>query len=137
MRRMPQQHLNPYIRRERNRAVLKRQLLLLAGCLMLAVGFILAARQKIVAVQYGYLTESLRRERESLLDEQKRLLLTLEEHSSPAQLERAAREIGLQPTVAAQLGVNARREETKDEQTLRGSNSAFVGAGVAGATLGR
>ena len=136
MRRMPQQHANAYIRRERDRAVLKRQMLLLASCLVLAVGFVLAARQQIAAVQYGYDTEQLRRDRERLLDEQHRLLLTLEEHSSPAQLERAARELGLQPTRATQIARETRGVEEVKETTRNGV-SPFVGAATTGATLSR
>jgi cell division protein FtsL len=131
---MPQQHANTRIRRERDAAVLKRQMLLLGSCLLLAVGFIMAARQQIVAVQYGYETEKLRSERENLLDEQKRLLLSLEEHSSPAQLERAARELGLQPTRATQIATGAQQEEAKDAS---GGAHAFVGAAAAGASLRR
>src|SRR5919206_1737685 len=107
MRRLPQQYANPYVRRERDPRALRRQMILLAGCLVLAAGFVAAVRQQILAVDYGYKTEALRREREQLLDEQRRLLLALEERSSPAHLERAAREIGLQPTRAAQIGPGA------------------------------
>ena len=134
MRRMPQRHPNACIRRERDRAALKRQVLLLASCLLLSAGFVMAARQQIVAVQYGYETEKLRREREALLDEQGRLLVALEERSSPAQLERAARELGLQPTRATQIGGSARLEEAKEP---RGAAQSFVGAAAAGAALRR
>jgi hypothetical protein len=75
-----------------------RQVLLLAGCLALAAGFIYAARQQILAVEYGYKTEALRRERDQLLDEQRRLLLAVEESSSLAQLGRVVRESGMRPS---------------------------------------
>lgn len=103
MRRMPQRHHNFGVRRERDRRALVRQALLLACCLLLAGGFVIAARQQFAAVQYGYRSEQLRREREQLLEEQRRLRLALEENSSPVQLERAAREIGLQPARASQI----------------------------------
>lgn len=108
---MPRQQPGPYLRRERDRRVFRRQLLLLAGCLLLAAGFIIAARQQIVAVQYGYRTEALRREREKLMEEQRHLRLALEENSSPAQLERAARELGMQPTRATQIEARFETQE--------------------------
>ncbi len=63
----------------------------------------MAARQQVAAVQYGYQSEELRREREFLVREQRRLMLALEESSSPARLEQAARAMGLEPTRPAQI----------------------------------
>lgn len=103
MRRVPQQYPGPRVRRGRDPRAARRQMLLLAGCLVLAAGFVHAVRQQVLAVDYGYKTEALRREREQLVDEQRRLLLAVEESSSPAQLEQAARELGMQPARAAQI----------------------------------
>jgi cell division protein FtsL len=125
MRRIPRQYANPNVRRERDPRSARRRALLLAGCLMLAAGFIYAVRQQIVAVDLGYKTEALRRERQQLEDEQRRLLLALEEHSSPAQLERAARDLGMQPTRAAQLETTV-----GGEPAARAGASSFVGAAV-------
>ena len=126
MRRLPQQYPNPYVRRERDPRALRRQMILMAGCLVLAVGFVAAVRQQILAVDYGYKTEALRREQEELLDEQKRLLLALEQISSPAQLEAAAREMGLQPARAAQIeNAAAKRREP--------GAASFVGTAAGGA----
>ncbi|HEU4594134.1 MAG TPA: hypothetical protein VFS10_03115 [Pyrinomonadaceae bacterium] len=129
MRRMPQQYANPHLRRERDPRAFRRQLCLLACCLLLAAGFVVAVRQQIVAVEYGYKTEALRREREELLDEQKRLLVELEQISSPAQLEAAAREMGLQPARAAQIETTATRAEP--------GAASFVGTATAGGVLPR
>ena len=122
MRRVPQQYPNPHVRRERDRRAFRRQLWLLAGCTVLAAGFIFAVRQQIRAVEYGYRTEGLRRERENLLDEQRRLRLALEESFSPARLETAARDLGMQPARAAQLEAAAAGEAQP------GGAHAFVGA---------
>ncbi len=103
MRRLPQQYPNPHVRRLRDPRAARRQAVLLVGCLVLACGFIYAVRQQILAVDYGYKTEQLRREREELLDEQHRLKLALEVNSSPAKLEEAGRELGMQPARAAQI----------------------------------
>jgi hypothetical protein len=111
MRRVPQQHPNYYVRRERDQRVLRRQALLLACCILLAGGFVVAARQQFAAVQYGYRSEALRRERDQLLEEQRRLRLALEERNAPGELERAAREMGLQPARASQIGGGASAEE--------------------------
>jgi hypothetical protein len=109
MRRLPQQHANPHVRREPDRRTFTRQAALLAACALLAAGFIFAARQKIAAVQYGYRSEELRRERERLLEEQQRLLVEIGERSAPERLDRAARELGLQPARAAQVSAASRR----------------------------
>ena len=103
MRRVPQSYPNTRVRRTPDPRASRRQKLLLAGCLALACGFVFAVRQQIMAVEYGYKTEALRREREQLMDEQRRLLLAVEESSSPAQLERAAQELGMQPATSAQI----------------------------------
>ncbi len=100
---MPQQYPNPHVRRQRDPRAARRQAVLLAGCLVLACGFIYAVRQQILAVDYGYKTEQLRRERAELLDEQHKLKLALEESSSPAKLEEAGRELGMQPARASQI----------------------------------
>lgn len=103
MKRLPYQQLNRDVRRERDAHALRRQWLWLACGLLLVGGFVMAARQQVAAVQYGYQSEELRREREFLVREQRRLLLELEESSSPARLEQAARAMGLEPTRPAQI----------------------------------
>lgn len=131
MRRVSQPYPNPYVRRARDARAFRRHLWLLAGCLVLAAGFVAAVRQQIKAVDYGYRTEALRRERENLLDEQRRLRLALEEHFAPAHLEPAARELGMQPAHASQLEAAARPEQPAGAH-------AFVGtAAAAGAVMRR
>lgn len=131
MRRLPQQYSNPHVRRLRDPRAARRQAILLVGCLVLACGFIYAVRQQILAVDYGYKTEALRREREELLDEQRRLLLAVEESSSPARLEEAGRELGMQPARAAQIEAAA---APRAEGTGTG---VAVGTASAGAVLSR
>lgn len=129
MRRLPQQYPNPHVRRQRDLRAARRQAFLLVGCLVLAGGFIYAVRQQILAVDYGYKTEVLRHEREELLDEQSKLKLALEESSSPAKLEEAGRELGMQPARAAQIETASREQ--------RAESGMFVGTASAGATLRR
>lgn len=59
----------------------------------------------------------LRREREELLDEQRRLLLALEESSSPARLEETAHELGMQPARAVQI--------EREVQSIRQGNESL------------
>lgn len=87
-------------------------MLLFCG-LVLASGFVFAAGQHFAAVRYGYRSETLRRERAQLLEDQRRLLLAREEAASPTYLETAAREIGMQPLQPAQVGVGQRSVETQ------------------------
>lgn len=127
MRRVPQPLPNRNVRRERDPRASKRQALLLLCGLMAAIGFAVAAGQQLSAVRHGYRSEELRREHERLEDEQRRLLLKLEETASPAQLERAALELGLRPARPAQIGVKVEDVESH----RRGNASAFVGSAAA------
>jgi hypothetical protein len=77
-------------------------MLLLSG-LFLAGGFVYAGGQHFAALRYGYQTEDLRKVRDQLIEERHRFLLAREEAASPMRLERAARELGLQPLQAAQI----------------------------------
>lgn len=132
MRSLPQKHPNTKIRREHDPRSARRRSLLLIGCLVLAAGFVFAVRQQIVAVELGYRTEALKRERERLIEERRRLMLELQAHSSPAHLERVAREIGMQPTSAVQI-VTARHTVETVETDASGEQQAtrsLVGASV-------
>ena len=132
MRRVPQSYPNTRVRRTADPRAPRRQKLLLAGCLVLACGFVFAVSRQIMAVEYGYKTEALRREREQLLDEQRRLLLAVEENSSPAQLEQAARGLGMQPATAAQIETAA-HESAHARVTEESHTGARVGLGAAAA----
>ena len=113
MRRLPQTQRNSRVRRERDLRALSRLGLLLFCALILAVGFVSAARQHFIAVQYGYESESLRTERQRLLAEQQRLLLEKEQASSPARLESAARQLGLKPLQPGQVGTRRVSEQSR------------------------
>ncbi len=104
MRRLPTKQRNARVRRERDFRALSRLGLLLFCGVLLAVGFVFAARQHFAAVRYGYETEGLRVERQRLLAEHQRLLLEREQTSAPARLESAARELGLKPLQPGQVG---------------------------------
>jgi hypothetical protein len=103
MNRVPSKQRNAKIRRDRDVRALSRLALLLCCGLVLAGGFVFAAQQYFSAIQYGYKSETLRREREKLLAERQHLMLQKEQEFAPARLESEARELGLKPLLASQL----------------------------------
>lgn len=113
MQRLPSNQRNTLVRRERDFRALSRLILLLGCGLVLATGFVLAARQHFAAVQFGYESESLRQERQQLVAEQQRLLLEKEQASAPARLESAARQLGLKPLKAGQVGTQRASEQSR------------------------
>jgi cell division protein FtsL len=104
MRRIPSNQRNSKIHRDRDLRALSRLGLLLLCGLVLASGFLFAARQHFTAIQYGYQSEGLRREREKLLAEKQHLMLMKEQAFAPARLASQARELGLKPLLASQVG---------------------------------
>jgi cell division protein FtsL len=103
MNRVPLKQRNSKIHHDRDLRALSRLALLLLCGVVLAGGFVYAARQHFAAVQYGYQREGLRQERDRLLQEQQNLLLRKEQAFAPARLELQARELGLRPVAASQL----------------------------------
>lgn len=119
MRRVPRQHRNTGVRRERDSRALRRQIVLLACGLTAACGFVLAVGQHYAAVRYGYEGERLREERRRLLAERDRLLLELSAAESPVTLEQAARAIGMQPARPSQMSAARRRNGDAGRQQPR------------------
>ena len=109
MNRVPSRQRNANIRRDRDVRALTRLALLLCCGLVLAGGFVFAAQQYFTAIQYGYKSETLRREREKLLAERQQLMLQKEQAFAPARLESEARELGLKPLLASQVGTQKAR----------------------------
>ena len=68
MKRFPEHQQNAKIRRSRDTTALSRLGLLLFSGLVMAGGFVFAAKQHFAAVQYGYEHESLRNERKRLIE---------------------------------------------------------------------
>lgn len=104
MRRVPSKQRNSRIHRDRDVRALSRLGLLLVSGLILASGFVYAAGQHFAAIDYGYKSEGLRREREELLEERQHLTLKKEQAFAPARLATQARELGLKPLLASQIG---------------------------------
>ena len=104
MKRVPSKQRNATIQRDRDGRALSRLALLLFCGLVLASGFVFAARQHFAAVQYGYGSESLRQERVKLLEEQQHLLLQKQRAYAPARLQSEGIGLGLKPLLASQMG---------------------------------
>ena len=104
MKRVPSKQRNSKIHRDRDVRALSRLALLLLSGLVLASGFVFAAQQHFAAIDYGYKSEGLRRERDRLLDERQHLMLKKEQAFAPARLAIQARELGLKPLLASQVG---------------------------------
>ena len=103
MKRVPSKQRNSRIHRDRDVRALSRLAVLLFCGLVLASGFVFAARQHFAAVEFGYKSEGLRRERQRLLEEKQQLLLQKEQAFAPARLAVEARELGLKPLQASQV----------------------------------
>ena len=103
VRRLPSKQRNAPVVQGFDRTAQARLALLLVCGLVLAGGFLYACGLHFAALRYGYQTETLRREREHLLEEQRRFLLEREEAASPVRLERAARQLGMQPMQPEQM----------------------------------
>ncbi|HSE33034.1 MAG TPA: hypothetical protein VLA93_15785 [Pyrinomonadaceae bacterium] len=113
MKRFPEIQSNKKITRSRDVSALSRLALLLFSGLVLAGGFVFAGKNHFAAVQYGYKSESLRRERSQLLQQNQQLSLEKQRISSPATLEKAAASLGLKPATAAQIGVQTSKPSEK------------------------
>ena len=118
VRRIPSRQRNARIARECERGALARLGLLLLCGLALAGGFVYAGGQHFAALRLGYQTENLRKVREQLAEKQRRALLEREAAASPARLERAARQLGMQPLQVAQIDPLKRAIKSSTEETL-------------------
>jgi cell division protein FtsL len=110
MKRFPEFQPNAKVRRARDTTALSRLALLLFSGLILAGGFVFAAKQHFAAVQFGYQSEDLRAERKKLIEENDRLKLERDRAIAPDKLEPAARRLGLKPATPGQIGNLQNRE---------------------------
>jgi len=86
MRRVPSKQCNSKIHRHRDVRALSRLAVLLFCGLVSGQRFRVCAQQHFAAVEYGYKSEGLRRERERLLEEKQQLMLKKEQAFAPARL---------------------------------------------------
>ena len=79
--------------------------------------------QHFKAIEYGYRVESLKTQRESLLDVNRALRLEEASLSSPERIDKLAREYGMQPPQAGQL---IRMDSSADSSTPEMASAASV-----------
>ncbi len=118
MKRVPSQQHNSRIRRDRDVRALSRLAVLLVAGLVLASGFVFAARQHFTAIDFGYKSEGLRLERDKLLAEKQQLMLLREQAFAPARLAVQARELGLKPIMASQVGTQRAAQEAVSQSQV-------------------
>ena len=118
VRRIPSRQRNARVARERDAGALVRFGLLLLCGLALASGFVYAGVQHFAALKLGYETENLRKVRSQLTEDQRRFVLEREAAASPARLERAARQLGMQPMQAAQIDPLKRTAKSSTEKNV-------------------
>ena len=126
VRRIPSRQRNAPVARERDRGALFRLGLLLLCGLTLAGGFVYAGGQHFAALRLGYQTENLRKIRNGLVEEQDRLVVEQQSVASPARLERAARQIGMQPMQAAQIDPLKRAARISVEKNSPAANATVA-----------
>jgi cell division protein FtsL len=126
VRRVPSRQRNARVARERDPGMLLRLGILLLCGLTLAGGFVYAGGQHFAALKLGYETENLRKIRNSLVAEQDRLVLEQQAVASPARLERAARQIGMQPMQAAQIDPLKRAAPISAEKNSAAANATVT-----------
>ena len=114
MKRFPEFQPNAKVRRARDVTALSRLALLMFSGLILAGGFLFAAKQHFAAVQFGYESEELRAERKKLTEEIERLKLERERAIAPDKLAPAARRLGLKPATPGQIGNRGFPQRKKD-----------------------
>lgn len=125
IRRVPAKHRNAPVNRERDSEALIRLVLLLVVGLGLTCGFVYAGRQHFAALKYGYETENLRRERDQLSEQERRLILQREEAASPGKLEQAAKRLGMQALQAAQVDpLRQAAHNAKDNDPIQAKENA-------------
>ena len=118
MRRVPSRHRNaPVVVREPDRTAMRRFSSLLMAAAILAIGFLYAGHQHFAALRVGYETEKLRNALTGAKEEQRRLTVQKEIATSPARLEQAARQLGMQPMQAAQVDPLTRAAELRDPKS--------------------
>lgn len=116
VRRLPSKHRNAPVGREKDKDAFFRLGLLLVVGLALTCGFVYAGRQHFAALKFGYETENLRRKRDQLAEDKRRLTLQREEAANPARLEQLAKQLGMQTLQPAQ--VDPLRQGTNNSQTV-------------------
>jgi hypothetical protein len=114
-RNLPQNEKSERVRRERDPIPWRHCFLTLLCGGILVIGFFFAARQHFSSISLGMKNSELRKQRDDLQTEQRRLKVSREVAFSPTELEKAARNIGLEKisNVAYQIADVEKKVEEK------------------------
>jgi hypothetical protein len=93
---LPKNQKSEPVRREKDKTVWRYCFLMLLFGGILVVGFFFAARQHFSAISLGMKNSELRKQRDELQTEERRLKVSREMAFSHTELEKAARNIGLE-----------------------------------------
>jgi len=107
---------NSTVKRERDPIPWKYCVLTLVCGLLLVGGFFVAARQHFSVMDFAIKNSKLRREKETLESEQRRLYLTREISISPSEIKKAAKKIGLQELTAQSIQIMMPKKATDKKQ---------------------
>lgn len=110
-RNLPQNSKSQQVRRQRDPLPWRYCVLTLICGLILVAGFFFAARQHFSAIDYGIKNAKLRQMKEDLQSEQRRLNLTREISSAPAEIKKAAKKIGLREFASSSIEAVTRKIE--------------------------
>jgi hypothetical protein len=113
MRRVPSSHPNSTIHRESDRAAFIRLLLVLSISAVCACGFVLAARQHVLAVRLGYQSEALRQEQVRLKTEQEKIKNERDLASNSGRIIAEAQKQGLQSATGKQFTTGSADREAE------------------------
>lgn len=103
------------VRRERDPIPWRYCILTLFCGLLLVAGFFFAARQHFSVMDYAIKNAKLRREKEGLEAEQRRLYLTKEISLSPAEIKKSAKKFGLQDLTAQSIQIMMPKKKVEEK----------------------
>lgn len=114
------------VRRERDPIPWRYCILTLFCGLLLVAGFFLAARQHFSVMDYAIKNSKLRREKESLEAEQRRLHLAREISLSPSEIKKMAKKIGLQDLTAQSIEIMMPKKAVEKKTVEEVPTKAFL-----------
>lgn len=115
-RNIPSQNKGDRVKRQRDPIPWRYCFLTLVCGLLLVAGFFFAARQHFSVMDFAIKNAKLRREKESLESEQRRLYLTREISLSPSEIKKIAKKIGLQDLTAQSIEIMMPKKNTEKKQ---------------------
>ncbi len=110
--------------------------LAICGC-VIAVGFLLAARQHFVSMDLGMKNSKLRKQLDDVETEQRRLILAREVALSPKEITKTARDLGFVDTLEQALAVPVPVVKTAEPATASKAMLITSKAPSAGPTLAK